>query len=288
MKPTCDLSIKLKNGRQLGFAEYGEPDGHPILFFHGLPGSRLDARHLHHIALKNHCRLIGIDRPGMGLSSFEQKRTILSWAHDIDAFTTELNIQTFSILAHSGGAPYAAACAYQIPEKIYGVAIVAGMGPFEIPEATASLSRGQRYLNRAIQAIPWVATWMMKLTCWMLKKPDRLKYGVKQLPEVDRLTFTSLGSNEEQATMMMEAFRQGIAGASQDMVLLVNPWRFSLENIKCPVTVWQGGLDKQAPVAHAEIYTRLIPNAKLAFFKNEGHLSLLINKGEEILRSVCP
>jgi pimeloyl-ACP methyl ester carboxylesterase len=71
--------LELKDGRQLGFAEYGDQDGQPIFYFHGLPGSRLEAGHLHEIAVANNYRLIGLDRPGMGLSSIEPKRSILSW-----------------------------------------------------------------------------------------------------------------------------------------------------------------------------------------------------------------
>ena len=179
------LSIKLKDGRQLGYADYGDPKGKPIFFFHGLPGSRLDARSLHHIALLNHYRLIGIDRPGMGLSCFDKQRSILSWANDVETFADDLHIKKFSIIGHSGGAPFAAACAYKIPDRLNGVAIVAGMAPFEIPEATNSLSPGRRFLNGAIKAMPWVATCMMKLTFMMFKKPGMLNYGLKQMAEVD-------------------------------------------------------------------------------------------------------
>jgi pimeloyl-ACP methyl ester carboxylesterase len=34
----------LKDGRTLGFAEYGDPKGEPMLEFHGCPSSRLEAR----------------------------------------------------------------------------------------------------------------------------------------------------------------------------------------------------------------------------------------------------
>ena len=162
------------------------------------------------------------------------------------------------------------------------------MGPFEIPEATSSLSRGQRLLNRAIKALPWVATAMMRLTLIMFKRPRLLKYGLKQMPEVDKLALQSLGSIEVLATMMMETFRQGVAGPSQEMQLTFKPWGFNLNTIKlaCPVTVWQGNLDKQAPAKHAEIYATLFPHSKLTFFENEGHISLLTNKGVEILHSI--
>ena len=38
-KDRTDNTIQLKDGRTLGYAEYGDPKGKPIFFFHGWPGS---------------------------------------------------------------------------------------------------------------------------------------------------------------------------------------------------------------------------------------------------------
>jgi pimeloyl-ACP methyl ester carboxylesterase len=281
------VSMILPDGRQLGYAEYGHPEGKPIFYFHGFPGSRLEAGHLQNIALLNNYRLIGIDRPGMGMSALEPKRSILSWADDVETLADCLGINKFSIVGHSGGAPFVAACAYKIPHRLHGAAIVSGMAPFEIPEVTTSLPRGQRFINSAIRARPWIAMSMMRLTLAMFKKPWMLKHALKHMPEVDQFVIRSLGNNETIRAMLLEPFKHGVAGAAQEFQLIVRPWGFNLPNIKCPVTIWQGGLDKQVPLAHAKIYTKLIPNAKFTFFKQEGHLSLLVNHGEEILRSVC-
>lgn len=283
-----ELSMKLNDDRQLSFAEYGEPHGQPILFFHGLAGSRLDARLLHKIAITNHCRLISIDRPGMGLSSFDKNRTILSWADDVEAFADRFNLSKFAIIGHSGGAPFVAACLYKIPDRLTGAAIVSGMGPFELPAATASLALGQQFLNSAIRIFPWIATCCMKFTSWMFKNPTMLNQGLKQMPEIDSDILQSEVNMEELGATLMETFRQGVAGAAQEMELTVKPWGFNLDDIKatCPITVWHGGLDKQVPAMHAELYAQLIPNAKLTFFKQEGHLSLLVNKGADIIQSI--
>jgi len=48
-----NLTLTLKDGRQIGYVEYGNPNGKPVFYFHGLPGSRLDASYLHNIALLN-------------------------------------------------------------------------------------------------------------------------------------------------------------------------------------------------------------------------------------------
>lgn len=281
-----NLSIKLKDGRQLGFAEYGDPNGQPIFYFHGLPGSRLEAGHLHEVAVANNFRLIGLDRPGMGLSSIEPKRSILSWVADVEAFANSMGIDKFSIIGHSGGAPFVAACAYIMPHRLNGAAIVSGMAPFENPEATASLALGQQIANNIIKAIPWVANLMMKLTFIMLNKPSMLKQMLKQMPEVDQLVFRDPESSKAIINATKEAFRNGVAGVSQEIILTLKPWGFNLENINYPITVWQGGQDRQAPEMHAKIYAKLIPNAKLTFFKHEGHLSILKNHGEKILQTI--
>jgi pimeloyl-ACP methyl ester carboxylesterase len=67
--------IILTDGRRLGFAEFGDLQGRPVFYFHGFPGSRLEAKLAEKISLDTHVRFIGIDRPGYGLSSFKPERT---------------------------------------------------------------------------------------------------------------------------------------------------------------------------------------------------------------------
>jgi pimeloyl-ACP methyl ester carboxylesterase len=55
-----------------------DPQGKPLFYLHGTPGSRLESSRFHDMALAKHYRVIGIDRPGMGLSSIDKSQTILS------------------------------------------------------------------------------------------------------------------------------------------------------------------------------------------------------------------
>jgi pimeloyl-ACP methyl ester carboxylesterase len=286
-KPNCNLTLKLGCGRLLGFAEYGNPTGNTIFYFHGFPGSRLEAGHFHDLAASNQYRLIAIDRPGMGLSTLDTNRSVLSWASDVASFADSIGVDKFSIFGHSGGAAFVAACAYAIPERLNGAAIVSGIAPFEIPEAKASMPRGQRVVNSAIKTMPWLATVMMKLTFKMLKNPNgMIKQMIKQLPEIDQIVFHDPDSSQAIIAATTEAFRNGVAGPALEMNLLLNPWGFDLGGINYPVSVWQGGLDTQVPAAHGDIYAKSIPRAQLKFFKDEGHHSLIRNHATEILRSI--
>jgi pimeloyl-ACP methyl ester carboxylesterase len=280
-------TMLLNDGRALGYAEFGFPKGEAIFYFHGLPGSRLEAGHWEKIACLNHYRLIGIDRPGMGLSSKHPTRTILSWADDVEALANYLDIHKFSIIGHSGGAPFVAGCGYKIPHRLNKIAIVSGMAPFEIPEATASLGGGQRFINTMIKAVPPIASTMVHLMFTMLKKPGILKKMTSKMSEVDQRILGGTDAGDLFIQSSLEAFKGGIKGVSQEIQLTLKPWGFDVSNIKCPVAIWQGRLDKQAPLVHANLYAKLIPDATLNILDEEGHISLLINYGEEILRSVC-
>src|SRR3954453_12685143 len=64
-----DHVIRLRDGRTLGFAEYGDPGGMPVICNHGGLSSRLDVAPAHESAKQHRLRLLAPDRPGIGLSS---------------------------------------------------------------------------------------------------------------------------------------------------------------------------------------------------------------------------
>ncbi|HSW93031.1 MAG TPA: alpha/beta hydrolase [Gammaproteobacteria bacterium] len=282
-----EYSIDLPDGRKMGFTEYGDPQGTPVFYFHGTPGSRLEAGRFHEIATAQHCRLIGIDRPGMGNSTFDPERTLLSWPKDVSHVADYLSIKKFSLIGHSGGAPYVAACAYAIPERLNSVAIVSGMGPFERPEAQIGLARSQKIVNQLIRFIPPSADLMMWLTNKMLENPDKLfQHMVKQLPKPDQIIFSDPSEKAALISGAREAFKNGSKGPAYEMKLLLRPWGFRPEDIRVPFFIWYGALDKQAPKSCAELYAKLIPNAQLNVLDNEGHISILKNHMDDILRNL--
>ena len=130
-----DQQIKLQDGRMLGYAEYGVPDGMPVFYFHGFPSSRLDWQFFdcEDPVTELNARVIAADRPGFGLSDFQRGRRILGWPDDVAELADALQIDRFAVLGVSGGGPYAAACAFGIPGRLTWTGIVCGMGPSDAP-----------------------------------------------------------------------------------------------------------------------------------------------------------
>lgn len=166
-------TIKLKDNRTLGYAEYGNKEDKPLFCFHGFPGSRLDWNYFDEKLLvveELNIRVIAPDRPGMGLSNFQRGRNILDWPDDVVELADALKLDRFAILGISGGGPYACACAYKIPERLTKTGIISGMGPAEAPgikDGTAWTFSGKNPVMRRL---------MLALTAMgMRKQPDRIK-----------------------------------------------------------------------------------------------------------------
>ena len=72
--PRVDDLIALPDGRSLAYAEFGDPDGRPVLFFHGTPGYRLNPWTTDAELRSLGVRLIALDRPGVGRSTRRRDR----------------------------------------------------------------------------------------------------------------------------------------------------------------------------------------------------------------------
>lgn len=125
-------SCVLPDGRKLGYARYGSTDGPQIFYFHGLPGSRFEAKAIYEKHLDQFgAGLICVERPGIGLSSPHPNGSVSDHARDVLCLAEHLELDEWRVIAVSGGAPFGLACARHHPSgSLKGVAICAGVGPF--------------------------------------------------------------------------------------------------------------------------------------------------------------
>jgi len=274
-------TIKLKDRRTLGYAEYGAPEGKPVFYFHGFPSSRLDwpLADADDSAAQLNARIIAVDRPGMGLSDFKRGRKILDWPDDVIELADALQLNRFAVLGMSGGGPYAAVCAFKIPERLTATAIVCGMGPSEAPGAKEGISwfyPGKPSVIRRLM--------LMLASLGVRKNPDQFMSRSKEMvPEPDRLLLDQPELAKVYIDTINEMFRSGIAGANQEAALYTRPWRFRLQDIPGEVHLWHGELDLSVPVSVGRYVADAIPNCHATFLKDEAHISLPHNHIREIL-----
>lgn len=266
-----DRQIRLQDGRSLGFAEYGDPTGKPVIFFPGTPGSRrLHPPKESTIALG--ARVIVVERPGFGLSDFQPGRTLLDWPDDVVALADALGVERFAVMGISGGGPYAAACALKIPHRLSGVAIVSGVGPIDVQGGIKEMPR----IRRAGAAVARYAPRLLEPLLWLFGNPHRnpeqfLERMRAQNSEVDQATLARPEIQEMMIGSYLEATRRGVRGFAREAVILSNPWGFHLEDITIPVHLWHGEADANVSLSAARYMAETIPTCYATFLPGEGH-----------------
>jgi pimeloyl-ACP methyl ester carboxylesterase len=276
--------ITLSDGRRLSFAEFGDRQGKPVFYFHGFPGTRLEAKLADSISRESKVRFIGIDRPGYGHSSFKPGRNFISWTDDIAELADALIIDRFSILGVSGGGPYAVACAFKMPDRLDSVGIICGMGPVDVPDLIKGMSWPYRQGLRLAGRLPKIAIAFYCFSAFFFRNyPERtLSILSGKVAEPDKIALKNKALIQVLSASFREAFRSSLRWPATDMVLYSRPWGFPLADIDIAVHLWHGEKDRIVPPEMARYMAGSIPNCRATFFPDEGHFSIILNRIEEI------
>ena len=283
-----DHTLDLPDGRRMGYAVFGEPQGHPVVYAHGFPASRVEAGIYDAAARRAGVAIIAPDRPGFGLSDFQADRRIVDWADDVAHLADALGLQRFSLLGGSGGCPFALVCAWRFRERLVRVATVAGLAP----PVDRALVRDMSFAARIAFALARHAPGAFGVlyggigsvvarypgVLFLLNPPSRADVAVIE----DRAIRDLLRASTR------EAFRVGTAGALHELRLLSQPWGQEPKAMDVRVTVWHGEEDGIVPSGMGRDLAARMPSAELRLLRGEGHISLPVRHGEEILRDLLP
>jgi pimeloyl-ACP methyl ester carboxylesterase len=285
-KIAVSRQVQLRDGRRLGFAEWGDPAGKPIFLFHPLPGSRIFRHPDDSIAAALGVRLITVDRPGFGLSDPFPGRKLLNWPDDVVKLADALHIDRFAVLGVEAGGAYALACAYRIPRRLVTVGLVSGLSPLNRQGARIDMIPLLR--NSYIMAFraPTLLRFMMYFGA-----REAQSYPEKYLSRTDDPLLTEsdralLLQNAEIRAMSLESiaetFRIGSTPYSDEMILLVRPWGFRLHEIPILVYLWHGEKDVIAPSQMGYYLANELLACEAHFIPEEGH-GLIFSRWSEIL-----
>ncbi len=277
------------DGPELFWEEYGDFNGKPVFFFHGWPGSHLQASILSKHAQELGVRLIAADRPGMGKSTIARHRQLLDWPKTVTTLADYLGISTFSILAVSGGGAYAFACAHAIPSRLDRVAVCSGV-PYsnwlrEDRSANFFLSTGVQLHDRLPRlgnpAFRFMRT--MVLGYASVRNVRRLLF---LLPPADQQFLRQTDILEGLVSSTRESYRQSSDGVYQDIRLITSDWGFESTEVHFPILWWHGDADEVCPIKSIRRVAAQNRFIKLTEYPNEGHYSLSIGKIDQLLSTL--
>ncbi|NIR27774.1 MAG: alpha/beta hydrolase [Gammaproteobacteria bacterium] len=282
-----DGVITLRDGRVLAYREYGPPEGTPLVYCHGFPGSRMEAGLAEDAAAGQGIRLIAVDRPGFGGSGYQPGRRIMDWPGDVLQLMERLELPRFGVLGVSGGAPYALACGAALPGSVARVGVVCGIGP------TGSMAWRRRLsLQRAVLAlsrrVPGAGRALCVAISVAVRRAPPLALGFLGASPPDRRVLADVGVRRALLRSMQEAFRAGSRGPAHDLMLLIRPWGFRSEDVSVPVHLWHGELDAVVPASATRRQERLLPRPSTHYYAGDGHYSIVLHHMGEILGALIP
>jgi pimeloyl-ACP methyl ester carboxylesterase len=189
--------IELAGGGSLGDAVFGDPDGMPCFAFHGTSSSRLMPGWMFPPELLTAAgvRMIGVDRPGYGLSRAPRAAGFPDWPRAVSALADHLGLGRFAVMAHSLGSAYALACGPALGDRLAVIVIASGMGPLPPGERFRSGNRAyDLYWRLARRQATWLLNPLCRLSGAMVLHsargdPQRFAQSTaRRLPDADRLT----------------------------------------------------------------------------------------------------
>jgi pimeloyl-ACP methyl ester carboxylesterase len=285
--PGENRTLLLSDGRNLGFAEYGDPAGAPVLAFHGMPGSRFMFRPTHEPALRLGLRIVAPDRPGFGLSDFQPGRTLAAWPDDMRQLADSLGFDRFAVAGISGGGPYAAACAALLADRVAAAALVSPVGPLRAPEGPERLPPAQVVTFRLLpQLTPAMQLAFFGGRLGFLHAPDAMYRAImKRAGPADAPILSRPEIRKNVLEAVVEGLRPGARGVVQEMKIFASPWSIPFAAITAPAILWQGTADNNVPVSAALRLAQIIPNCELRRIEGAGHY-WIFDHVEEVLTAL--
>jgi pimeloyl-ACP methyl ester carboxylesterase len=277
----------------LGYHVAGKTTGEPIFYFHGTPSCRLEADGFDKTASEKNICIIGVDRPGIGLSTFRPGYSLLDWPRDVRALAEYLGFSTFRVLGGSGGGPYALACARVLPEDVLkATGVLAGVGP---PSSGSKGLSWEKWLGFHINS---------RLPRWMLhfiiehglarhaRNPDQTRWRkividgmIKRLPSRDQNLF-----DERETERMIREIRECTMSGSDGYVLdaqsILRPWPFEVKSIRAKVQIWNGTDDTDTPIHMARWMANELPRGVLREFEGDSHISTFAQRQQEVFEDL--
>ena len=270
-------TIRTPDGRQLAYAEWGVPDGYPVISIHGTPGCRLGRHPNLDVVAQAKARLITFDRPGYGQSDRNPGRRVVDIVPDVRALADSLGFEKFAVVGGSGGGPHTLAVAALLGDRITRAACVVGIAPYDALREDWTRAMDPMNVNEFGWALEGEDRLAAELTREAAEMRERVKSDPSQvlgdfvLPESDR----KILARQDIAAIIREAteeqFDNGVWGWVDDDLAFTRPWGFDPATVRVPTAIWWGAEDVLVPPQHGEWLAATVPDCVTRVMTGGGH-----------------
>ena len=282
----ADGTTRLSDGREIGWAAFGDPNGDPVFWFHGTPGGRAQLPHdIDELAIAARLRVIGVERPGTGHSTRYRYERVIDFVDDFRAVADDLRADRFACVGLSGGGPFVLAVAHEMGDRMVFGGVLGGVGPTRGADAVMShtllLVPVAGLLERIAEPVGnGITSLVRKLAPYADMGIDtffRLQPGDRKAMDE-----RPLDKRQMTADLVDSAHRSGLFAPLEDLIVFGKHWGFELNEIRVPIVFYAGNSDVIVPYVHAERQATRVPGARLRTHEGRGHFAGYTNPAEVI------
>lgn len=280
-----DGLLTLPDGRAIGYRDRGDRSSQPVIYFHGEPGSRLEAELIPDAALAAaHVRLISFDRPGMGRSDLIPAQDMTIDIQDALRVADHLGVGRFSVIGVSAGGPPAIAISALHPERVVRTVLSSASGPYDDETfMTDEDIDGMRRLRDGGPA-SLLEEYEDERRKFLEDMTGSLARWFEDFPEVERAWISTPPAAPAVVADFTEALRQGARGWLRESEVRSLPWSFDPGTITCPVRAFHGDRDTWELISNIRRTLEWIPRGHLTVYPGGDHLAPLLHP-DDLLRA---
>lgn len=280
--------IRLSSGRTISWAEYGDPEGRPVVLCHALTGCRLSVPSNEKQLKKYRLRLIVPDRAGYGFSTPASTDIEHQWLEDMRLFLPAIGASNCTLIGHANGGAHAIKWAILLPEMVNRLCLVSSIVPLLQEDDMQDILPIKRMLFKLVSNNRVAAKGFLKLAFKAgIKKPTGyMELFQDNIPYLDREMIDDPEIMQLLLNGFAETTRQGVEHMVDELLYIAESWRLDPKDIRCPVSIWHGRKDKHAPIALMQKFSKTLPeNPATHWVKNSGHY-MLFYRWSDIIKDI--
>lgn len=283
--------VELAGDRVVEVWEGGDADGVPVVFHHGTPSGRLQARLGEDAARRLGVRLVSFNRPGYGRST-DTPPSLASVGVDTLVVADALGIEDFAVLGASGGGPYALATGLADQGRVRAVGLAGGIGPWRLIEPPPDSADADLLILELADAGDVEGA----LEAFRADAGGRY-VKLLALPDAAMTDEFFNGGPEQGAGWLTEENRRlfgvdlrdtlrSYDGCARDNVAWGGDWDIDPAELEVPTWLWFGDLDRMVPPSHGRWFADRIPNSTLVVRAGQAHGSTLFGYWDDMLTTL--
>lgn len=223
---------------------------------------------------------IAFGRSGYVGSTPKPGRITIDIAHDVAELADFLGVKRMVNVGLSGGGQHAIATG--LDPRSVGVVTSGSLAPFEEMGEDFYLGMQQADIDEYADALRDIKDLVKRFQGGLATDPPA-QFTPKEVSANDKRAQQSPSWKIlfESCDLTMKS---GWDWVADDYSSYLRPWGFDPREIRVPVILWQGGLDKNVPPQHGQWLAKHIPNSKLKLIEDESHVGLYINYEQQAMK----